>query len=234
MEKSESTKNVFSAFVQAQSEFRTLPKDKSGYGYKYTDLDTVINTVRPILAKHGLAFTQIEDGDTLETFIVHKESGEYFGGSAKLPEIALSSKTNEAQNLGAAMTYMRRYGLCSILGISSDEDVDSAIPSKTQEQKAQNQERKESVEGPQKGKPEVEKKRLAGGETTEEEKKKLLYLLDYTYADGSKVFGKDAIKAASKMREKQTAKEVIDCFKEELNNRLLAKGESFFPDDIPF
>ena len=43
-------------FINAQSEIGTLPKDKNGYGYKYTDFDTVLTTVKPILKKkqHGL------------------------------------------------------------------------------------------------------------------------------------------------------------------------------------
>ena len=40
--------------INAQSEIGTLPKDKQGYGYKYTDFDTVIKTVKPILKKNKL------------------------------------------------------------------------------------------------------------------------------------------------------------------------------------
>ena len=37
MKQSENYKSLFEAILKAQSEFETLPKDKQGFGYKYTD-----------------------------------------------------------------------------------------------------------------------------------------------------------------------------------------------------
>lgn len=148
MIKSDSTINVFKAFVEAQKEFPTLPKDKDGYNYKYTELDTVISSIRPILNTHGLGFSQMLSENELETIIIHGATGEYFGASVLLPNIALA-KTNEAQNLGAAITYMKRYALCAILGITSDEDVDamqklSPVQTKPQTQAPKPQQKEQS------------------------------------------------------------------------------------------
>ena len=127
MKQSETIKSLLEGLVKAQAEFPTLPKDKSGYGYKYTDLDTVISTVKPILAKFNIGFMQmlstLEGNVKAITTRVFNSAGEWIEDTTPLPDVAMA-KTNAAQNLGAAITYMKRYTLCAMLGISSDEDVD--------------------------------------------------------------------------------------------------------------
>ena len=132
MKQSDSVKEVSSAFIKAQSKFGTLPKDKQGYGYKYTDIDTVISYIRPILAENGLGFVQAlssVDGKPAMTTRVLHTSGEWIEDTVVLPDVVLA-KTNAAQNMGASITYMRRYSLCAILGISADEDTDAVVESK--------------------------------------------------------------------------------------------------------
>jgi hypothetical protein len=51
-------------------------------------------------------------------------------------------KANNAQNIGASISYIRRYALCAILGCSSDEDTDGMIGSQMEQaQKQQYQQR---------------------------------------------------------------------------------------------
>ena len=118
--------------INAQSEIGTLPKDKQGYGYNYTDFDTVVKTVKPILKKNHLGFCQLLDtkdnGKNVITTILFHESGESFQSWFELPSIVLG-KANNAQNIGGAITYIKRYALCAILGCSSDDDTDCNIPS---------------------------------------------------------------------------------------------------------
>ena len=137
MRQSEHIEKLSAALVKAQAEFVTLPKNKQGYGYKYTDLDTVITYIRPILAKNGLGFLQIlthgESGRTGIVTRIFSCDGEYIEDVVPLPDVAMA-KTNAAQNMGAAITYMRRYALCSMLGISSDEDTDAASVPQSQYQ----------------------------------------------------------------------------------------------------
>jgi len=135
MRQSESVKNISESLIKAQAEFGTLPKDKSGYGYKYTDIDTVISYVRPILAKNGLGFMQTlatVDGKSAMTTRVLHTSGEWLEDTVVLPDVVLA-KTNAAQNMGASITYMRRYSLCAVLGISADEDTDAVVEVKSVE-----------------------------------------------------------------------------------------------------
>lgn len=127
MKQSESITKLLESFCKAQGEFPTLPKDKNGYNYKYTDLDTVISTVRPILAKYNIGFMQslttLENGSPAITTRLFNNAGEWIEDTTPLPNVSLS-KGNAAQNTGAAITYMKRYTLCAMLGISSDEDPD--------------------------------------------------------------------------------------------------------------
>lgn len=137
MRQSETTKSISEAFVKAQAKFGTLPKDKNGYGYKYTDIDTVISYVRPILAENGLGFIQslsTVDGKPAMTTRVFHISGEWIEDTVVLPDVTLK-QTNAAQNMGASITYMRRYSLCAVLGISADEDTDAVVTTKPTEHK---------------------------------------------------------------------------------------------------
>lgn len=118
-------------FINAQSEIGTLPKDKKGYGYNYTDFDTVVKTIKPILKKNHIGFCQLLDtkdnGKSGVTTILFHESGESFQSWFELPSIVLG-KANNAQNIGGAITYIKRYALCAVLGVSSDDDIDCNIP----------------------------------------------------------------------------------------------------------
>lgn len=113
-------------FIALQSDIPSMPKDKSGYGYKYTDLDTIISVLKPLMKKHNIGFIQtLETRDGLNginTTLLHK-SGDSISGFVVLPSVTLG-KTNNAQNEGAAITYFKRYALSAMFGISSDEDID--------------------------------------------------------------------------------------------------------------
>lgn len=113
-------------FINFQSEVSTMPKDKSGYGYKYTDLDTIITNIKPLLKKHNLGFSQlletVDGKNGVRTVVIHT-SGETLSAFVEIPEIQVG-KANNAQNVGAAISYFKRYALAAVFGISSDEDVD--------------------------------------------------------------------------------------------------------------
>lgn len=122
------TAQLCKALVAAQADLKAPKFDKSstafgGRAYKYASLSAILDAVRPALAKHGLAVLQpiASEGDqvVIRTILVHS-SGEMIEESqrARAPE--------DHQKRGSAITYMRRYGLQSMLAVAADEDDDGA------------------------------------------------------------------------------------------------------------
>jgi hypothetical protein len=103
----------------------TAPKDGNNphFKSKYATLQSIAETAKPILQKHGLAICQTFetacDGVSIITSLVH-ESGEYITGS-----LFLKPTKNDPQGYGSAITYGRRYAMAAILGIVADEDDDA-------------------------------------------------------------------------------------------------------------
>lgn len=211
MIQSENITELLASLVELQSELPTMPKNKTAYNYKYTDLDTIVQTVKPLLKKYNLAYMQSVGGLTADaitlTTRLFNSKGEYIEDTVVLPVIA-SQKNNSAQTLGMAITYMRRYTLCAMLGITSDEDVDACNSEPKQEQK---QEPKQFAK---------KEKVLKGGDGTEEQKARIKELCCAKYADGKPVFKQEEIRLYSSYREtKYTAQELIDFIENALRNR---------------
>lgn len=126
MNRSETIDKLASALVKAQSEMTAIPKtkkvlvksDKGSYEFWYAPLDEVVTAMRPILAAHGLAFSQGVVGDFLETTILH-ESGEYWTDSMPI------KGGGTAQSYGSELTYKRRYALSARFGLVTEDDDDA-------------------------------------------------------------------------------------------------------------
>ena len=86
---------------------------------KYADLPSVDAASRPVLAKHGLMYTQgvVEGlgGLAMETTIIHGASAQFI--SQLVPYVVPRGRTEDPQAQGSAITYSRRYGLQSALGM---------------------------------------------------------------------------------------------------------------------
>lgn len=225
-------RNIFARLCAAQKEFTTLPKDKEGYGYRYTDFDTVVSAVRPVLAKHGLGFSQFvtgQDGRLCIRTIVFSEDGESIEDSAPLPEVSVG-KSNAAQNAGAAITYMRRYCLCAALGLSSDEDTDGVPPQEhAAKPSAAPQSGKARNTYPPQGDPvaEAEKKRI-----TDE----ISAILKSTW-QGVAVFTEEDRKRFRSLYGKKPVKEILDQVKREYAEKTeeaMETGQIPFPEDEIF
>ena len=119
-------KSLIRALAAFQQEMPTIHKDSQGYGYTYADLPTILEKINPLLKKHGLGFTQLLQGNDLETIIFHIESGESFRSLCNIPQNVVLKGMNEFQVAGSAITYFRRYALSAALGIVTDKDTDAA------------------------------------------------------------------------------------------------------------
>jgi hypothetical protein len=118
------------ALVKAQAEMPAAKFDATNpfLKNKYATLGCVIETARPILAKHGLAIMQpvvsSRNGDIgIRTMVIH-ESGEFISSEAYMP-ILEQKGVSLAQVAGSIISYLRRYSISSMLGIYADEDTDA-------------------------------------------------------------------------------------------------------------
>lgn len=140
MNKSESIKAFAEALAKFQGEVKNPPKsaDNPFFKSKYTPLDVMIDTAKPLLNKHGLSYIQSCSGDgqniTVTTLLMHS-SGEW----VETDPLTLKADKATAQGAGSAITYGRRYALAAALGLASDEDDDGngAEPKKTPKSKPQ-------------------------------------------------------------------------------------------------
>ena len=99
----------------------TVQKKAGGsYKFKYADLSACAEAAAPALKENGLAVSQIICNWTLITLLTHK-SGQWI--KSELP-ISLNNGA-DYQALGSAITYIKRYSYCAILGIVADADDDA-------------------------------------------------------------------------------------------------------------
>jgi hypothetical protein len=139
MRTSDTLTKIASAIVDAQADMPHVPKETKGQVGTairfYADLATVVETVRPILAKHRLGYVQTPtDGTggivTVTTRLLH-ESGEWIEDSLSMP-----TGGNGAQGVGSALTYARRYSLMAVLGLAPDDDDGAAASAPAPKRKA--------------------------------------------------------------------------------------------------
>lgn len=101
------------------------PKDKSKqpFSYGYADLASVLQHVRPLLAKNGLSVVQdvtTDDSHVSVTTLILHESGQ----TMRFGPLSLPSG-GEPKSWGSAATYARRFALMATLGVAADGEDDA-------------------------------------------------------------------------------------------------------------
>lgn len=128
MKSSDALTAISPALVAALGELRGVAKDSKNPHFKndYASLEAVIETARPVLLSHGLAFMQglgeyVGGAMTVSTRIIH-ESGEWIESDFQMPV-----GKSDPQGTASASTYARRYSLMGILGLPAvDDDGEAA------------------------------------------------------------------------------------------------------------
>jgi hypothetical protein len=145
MNKSENIGALAKALAAVQSQLKPAIKDtaNSFLKSKYADLNSVWDSCRDLLADNDLAVTQLNDvsetGVIVETVLMHS-SGEWISGRMYLP-----LTKHDAQGVGSALTYGRRYGLAAIIGIIADDDDDGQAASQPKQQQQNRPKQNEKV-----------------------------------------------------------------------------------------
>lgn len=121
---------VYKKLEQAKRELHNsqLKKDKKGYGYVYMNLDTIIPLIDNVCEKYDLSITTsidfIGEQQLAITKVVDLETGESIDFKCPVDMFIESIKKNTAQNIGANMTYYRRYMLFLVFEVVENDEVD--------------------------------------------------------------------------------------------------------------
>jgi hypothetical protein len=111
------------ALAKAQRAIKHAEKSQTNphFGKKYATLADVIDACREPLADNDLSYVQkvssAQGVVIVETVLMHK-SGQSIAATLTMPA------RNDAQGIGSALTYARRYGLSAMVGVAPDEDDD--------------------------------------------------------------------------------------------------------------
>jgi hypothetical protein len=140
MNKSETIGALAKALAKAQGSLENASKNAANphFKSKYADLAECLNTIRDVFAESGLSYVQFPSFDngvaSVETMLMH-ESGEWISSVASAPV-----SKQDAQGVGSATTYLRRYSIAAMAGIAQeDDDANSAVGSKPQSKPAPKQ-----------------------------------------------------------------------------------------------
>lgn len=135
VQEAEPPRTLFAALAKAQASFAKVrkthavtvsPSKGRAYTYKYADLESILDAVRPALNAAGIYLyqhvTNRNSAVSCTTILTHESGEQLAGGEISIP--ISSGGMNSAQSLGSAITYARRYSLSAALGISADDDDD--------------------------------------------------------------------------------------------------------------
>lgn len=134
MNTSESTTKIAPALAKALGEIANATKDAKNPHFKstYATLAAVIDATKSTLHAHGLVVIQApgwhESRVTVTTRIMH-ESGEWIESVAETP-----IPKQDAQAVGSAVTYLRRYSLAALCGITQEDDDGNAAANRAPRQ----------------------------------------------------------------------------------------------------
>lgn len=112
------------ALAQFQSEQGVIEFDQENtyQKYKYATLTALVEGTKDARKNAKLAVTQLLNSNSVTTVLMH-ESGQWISSQYVVTPTDMKGMSR-AQEMGAAVTYARRYAYAAILGIVSDEDID--------------------------------------------------------------------------------------------------------------
>ena len=125
MKHSESIAALAGALAKAQLQIEPASKNATNPHFRshYADLASIWDACRGPLNTNGLSIVQFPcDGEVgrtgLCTMLLHS-SGEYIS-----EVVTTRSQKDDPQGLGSALTYLRRYALAAVVGVTATEDDD--------------------------------------------------------------------------------------------------------------
>jgi len=90
----------------------------------YTTLDEILSKIKPVLTDCGLVLHQYLAGGEVVTMLTH-ESGQFIASKVAFVPMT-GNNTNNLQNAGGGLTYLKRYCISALLCINAEDDDDGA------------------------------------------------------------------------------------------------------------
>ena len=117
------------ALSKAQGEFSNVKKNdeaKGSFTYKYANLADCLKEIRSVLSNHGMSFTQLVNHNKMYTTIHY--GNQWIRSINPIEFNAMKSSTNPIQDYGKILSYIKRYAIMGLVGLSStDDDNDSNV-----------------------------------------------------------------------------------------------------------
>lgn len=129
-ERSPETVAFCKAWPDAQKAMGAVLRDKTNPAFKsdYADLAAVTAAVLPALNDNGFGLMQFVSYDPAEKVVLCRTEISHESGEWKAALTAVPVTKIDAQGIGSAQTYGRRYSLMAITGVApEDDDGNSAV-----------------------------------------------------------------------------------------------------------
>jgi hypothetical protein len=119
--------------IPKQSRAKITTKSGQQYQYTYAELDTIAQTIRPILHELGLSYTWDSHvvERTLECVCTLRHVNGHTVQATFSCSIDTASAMNEQQKVAASLTYARRQSLIQVLGLTTTDPDTDAQPDAT-------------------------------------------------------------------------------------------------------
>lgn len=200
MQKSESIAEISKALAKFHEEVKQPHRSAENpfFNSKYVPLEHVVEAITECASKLGLSFVQWPVNDEngrvgVATMLMHS-SGEYI----EFDPVFMNAEKSTPQGAGSLITYLKRYSLSAVFGITSDIDDDA-----------------NTFENPQNNQPPQQNNKASGQKKQLSEKQvKRLYAIassaGFSTADVKKVLMKDYNKTNAADLTRQEYDELIE------------------------
>lgn len=135
---------------------KVYEKDKRSVRYSYAPLESIVEQVKDLLAKHGFSYSINTVQDDKMLGVICKATHKYGHSESTTFSVPIGSEgfMSDVQKYGARLTFAKRYAFCNAFGIlTGDEDNDASPQALTPRQMADKKDMDEALDGETEEKP---------------------------------------------------------------------------------
>lgn len=122
---------IIQALLNFHVQVPSISKNGQAQYGAYADLETVLSVVTPALTANGLIVTQVFEPNAMQqegppilvTRLIHVSGAEI---TSDLPMVVGKGR-NLLHDFGSSVTYLKRYSLLALLGLTADMDTDGNL-----------------------------------------------------------------------------------------------------------